>query len=484
MQNKYKVVLTGNPVGGVSRESAITAFARFAKISREKAAEVFARVPSVIKRDVTRDVAETYQRKLASMGVGAEVQSEESSAAGLVGSAGTQAPRTASAQGENAGEIPTRAAHTQQTKKAVGPAASSAAGSGGGSATPPPTSPPQAGSGSAGQKRHVGFVFSGEGYEYFKIWIVNILLTIVTLGLYAPWAKVRNTQYFYGNTSLENASFAFTADPVKMLIGRLIALGILLAVIAAGFFLPGVGLVLGLALVFVFPWVVNRTLKFYARNTTYRNIRFRFVGTYGKALAVFLGWPLLAALTFGLLSPYAMYKQQRFFAENHRYGNKSFNFTARPGDYYVLFVISIVIVLVGFLVFIMGGAAAALASGAGALAALGGLGLALSYAASALYFMTGMQNLLYNNLTLSSHDFKSNYQVMSYGVVMGTNFLFTLLTLGLFIPWAKVRLARYAAEHTAVDVAEDLDKFAAISQPDESAFGEEFGDVFDMDVAF
>lgn len=484
MQNKYKVVLTGNSVGGVSRESAITAFARFAKISREKATAVFARVPSVVKRDVTRDVAETYQRKLASMGIEAEVQPEESAAA-----TGDEAPQAAKPQLEKSQTEKPSVGQVQRAQQADDTAA--AEGSGGGRSTPPPASPPSsppsspmAGSGSPGQKRHVGFVFSGEGYEYFKIWIVNILLTVVTLGLYAPWAKVRNTQYFYGNTSLESASFAFTADPVKMLIGRLIALGILLAVIATGFFVPGMGVLLGLALLFVFPWVVNRTLAFYARNTTYRNIRFRFVGTYGKALAAFLGWPLLAGLTFGLLSPYALYKQQRFFAENHRYGNKSFNFTARPGDYYVLCVISIVIVLVGFLVFVMGGAAGALASGTGALAALGSLGFALSYAASALYFMTGMQNLLYNNLTLSSHDFKANYKVVSYGVVMATNFLFTLLTLGLFIPWAKVRMARYAAEHTAVDVAEDLDKFAAISQPDESAFGEEFGDVFDMDVAF
>ncbi|MFT6387486.1 MAG: hypothetical protein ACJAUP_000857 [Cellvibrionaceae bacterium] len=40
--------------------------------------------------------------------------------------------------------------------------------------------------------------FEGKGFEYFKIWMVNILLTIVTLGLYYPWAKVRHLRYFYG----------------------------------------------------------------------------------------------------------------------------------------------------------------------------------------------------------------------------------------------------------------------------------------------
>ena len=44
------------------------------------------------------------------------------------------------------------------------------------------------------------FEFTGSGSEYFKIWIVNVLLTIVTLGIYSAWAKVRRLRYFYNNT--------------------------------------------------------------------------------------------------------------------------------------------------------------------------------------------------------------------------------------------------------------------------------------------
>jgi len=45
--------------------------------------------------------------------------------------------------------------------------------------------------------RPLGFEFRGDGMEYFKIWIVNILLTILTLGIYSAWATVRNNRYFY-----------------------------------------------------------------------------------------------------------------------------------------------------------------------------------------------------------------------------------------------------------------------------------------------
>ena len=42
--------------------------------------------------------------------------------------------------------------------------------------------------------------FTGQAGEYFRVWIVNVLLSVVTLGLYSPWARVRTRQYFYGHT--------------------------------------------------------------------------------------------------------------------------------------------------------------------------------------------------------------------------------------------------------------------------------------------
>ena len=42
-------------------------------------------------------------------------------------------------------------------------------------------------------------VFTGSGSEYFRIWIINLLLTLATAGLYLPWAKARRLRYFMGN---------------------------------------------------------------------------------------------------------------------------------------------------------------------------------------------------------------------------------------------------------------------------------------------
>ena len=57
------------------------------------------------------------------------------------------------------------------------------------------------------------FSFTGKASEYFGIWIVNIILSVITLGIYSAWAKVRNKRYFYGNTKLNGSSFSYLASP-------------------------------------------------------------------------------------------------------------------------------------------------------------------------------------------------------------------------------------------------------------------------------
>lgn len=68
------------------------------------------------------------------------------------------------------------------------------------------------------------FRFTGKGSEYFAIWIVNLLLSIITLGIYSAWAKVRREQYFHRNTLLDEQPFEYTGDPVRILLGRIVAL--------------------------------------------------------------------------------------------------------------------------------------------------------------------------------------------------------------------------------------------------------------------
>ncbi len=72
--------------------------------------------------------------------------------------------------------------------------------------------------------------FSGNASDYFGIWIVNILLTLITLGIYSAWAKVRTQTYFLNHTSVDGQPFNYHATGKQILVGRMIALLVLVAI--------------------------------------------------------------------------------------------------------------------------------------------------------------------------------------------------------------------------------------------------------------
>ena len=136
--------------------------------------------------------------------------------------------------------------------------------------------------------------FSGSGSAYFRIWIVNLALTILTLGIYSAWAKVRRLQYFYRNTSVAGSSFDFHGDPVAILKGRLIAVALLGGYNLAANFSGAAGVAMFLVLLAVFPWLIQRSLRFKLANASCRGLRFHFAGSVREAYRAFLLWPFLA----------------------------------------------------------------------------------------------------------------------------------------------------------------------------------------------
>jgi len=196
--------------------------------------------------------------------------------------------------------------------------------------------------------------FRGKGKEYFRIWIVNFFLTILTLGFYTPWARVRTRRYFYRNTRLAGHGFDYTADPRKLLLGYLIVAVFLLAY----FFGEWISVFLSLGSLFLFlalaPWIRWKSARFRAANSSYRHVRLRFSGTHGEAYRVFLGLPLLAACTFWLLYPLVMFRQRQYYFENIRYGAAEPRFSGRQNYFFAVvlgiggtaFVVGIVLIFV------------------------------------------------------------------------------------------------------------------------------------------
>ena len=347
--------------------------------------------------------------------------------------------------------------------------------------------------------------FTGDGAEYFRIWIVNLALTIVTLGVYSPWAKVRRMQYFARHTRLADASFDYHGDPIAILKGRLVALVLVVAYTVSGAFGPFVTLGVFGAILAIMPWLITRSLQFRLRNTSYRGLRFGFAGRARTAYGVFLGFGLLTLATIGLAAPLWYQRIKRFQFSNARFGRSVFSMSASVADVYRAFIgVALAGVLGGFLLV----TAVYLVSGVGA-----ALGLApedgaeppvvavvavmfLSAVLFLLYILIlfGLQSLLtvrlrnvvWNHTALGEHRFASSLEVGTLLWVDLTNLALTVMSLGLFRPFAEGRRARAIIDATSIESpgALSLDEFEAVEGETPGALGDEAAGMFDLDIAF
>lgn len=183
----------------------------------------------------------------------------------------------------------------------------------------------------------IPFEFTGTATQFFGIWIVNILLIIITLGVYLPWAKVRTQRFFYGNTLLNDAPFDYLASPLAILKGWAVALAAIIIYNILSEFFPLASLLFLPLIALVTPWIVVRALAFRMRNTAWQNIRFGFTRAYRDAATVFIAWFAVSILSLGLLYPRFRFEVSRFVVTNTGYGKTRFQFHATAKDFYKIY---------------------------------------------------------------------------------------------------------------------------------------------------
>ncbi len=320
----------------------------------------------------------------------------------------------------------------------------------------------------------LNFEFRGDGTEYFKIWIVNVLLTIVTFGIYSAWAKVRSNQYFYSNLYLNNSNFSYLADPKAILKSRIIAILAFIAFNVISNLNPIAGGVLLVLLLIAMPYFINKSLEFNHRMSAYANIQFRFKASYGQAAMVLFIWPLIGVLTLGILFPLAILKSNEYLVNNSAYGTSKFSFKATYKDYGMIFLTMIGIAIACALPI------AAISYFIPEMSILSLLLMGCAYFAVIVYFVVSTSNLFYKSTSLLDHHFDANLTMSGLTKVILHNLFFTLITFGLYLPAAKVRVAKYMSSCLVMHAASDLEGFSAAEQENVSALGEEFGEVFDF----
>lgn len=170
---------------------------------------------------------------------------------------------------------------------------------------PDPTPGPAPGPASGGAIQAHPIAFTGDGGVYFGVWIVNLLLSLVTLGIYTPWARRRTIRYFYGHTFVAGSPLEFTAGIRAMVFGFLLFAALYIAFNVAGE--TGQSAVVLLILVgttALAPWLWGSAMRFRLGHTRWRGLRLRFAARWGEVYRA--SWPVFAIAAVWLATGLAL----------------------------------------------------------------------------------------------------------------------------------------------------------------------------------
>ncbi|HET7535219.1 MAG TPA: YjgN family protein [Candidatus Didemnitutus sp.] len=335
------------------------------------------------------------------------------------------------------------------------------------------------------QPKLESFTFHGKAEEYFRIWIVNTLLTLLTCGVFAAWAKVRRRRYLRGNTELMGHRFDYRADPRRILVGNIVVMILFLSYVVVGKVYPvALFVTLGVALVLL-PWIVVRSLAFNAHNTAYRGMRFYFHQTYGMAAMTYIGQALAIPFTLGFYYPAWIRNRREFVIANHRLGDAFFRFKAGSGPFYLAYLVG------GGMIFAAAMLGGVITSGilAGTKHKVADLMELLPFFAlygftiymAKHYIYAQLFNHVWNHTQLDDHRFVATMQTGRWlGLQLG-NLGAMIVSCGLLYPWAMVRSARYALSCLQFQPAGPIEKISKLGGDEGSALGETTGEFIGLD---
>ena len=337
--------------------------------------------------------------------------------------------------------------------------------------------------------------FTGSTREWFGIWIVNVVLTIVTLGIFSAWAKVRRKKYFAQNTLIDGKRFDYHATGLQILIGRLIVIGAYIALNIAIAVSPLMA-ILFLALPFVVPWLLIRALAFNARQTSWANVRFGFEGRYGSAFLLFVIAPIGSMLTLWVAQPVLSIATRKFVIGGHSLGRSRFAFEGSFSAFYAAFAFAAlwVVVVAGTTTMLL------IAPAMGPIidgivygvepdpVALGTIVLGvyvvliLGFVPAQIVYEAFLRNAVFAGISLDRHRFGSVISPPRYIWIALSNAAAIVLSLGLALPWTQIRMARYLAHNTAVLPDGPIESFAGKVRDEGSVVGDAAMDLEGFDL--
>ena len=309
-------------------------------------------------------------------------------------------------------------------------------------------------------KMHYQLDFKGKGETFFGIVIVNWLLTIVTLGLYYPWAKAKTLQFLFGQTTLNDDPFTFHGTGKEMFKGFLKALlvfvilfGIMGALTYLDYQVAGI-LILYLGIFAIMPLAIHGSYRYRMSRTTWRGIRFGYRGNQAELVKLFFKWVFFTIITLGIYSSWFQMNLRRYVIGNIRFGDAEMNYDGDGGDYLLMNI----------------------------------KGYFLTIFTLGIYSFWWQKDIFeyyVNNLSLHKDDKRIEFTSTASGAdfigLIVINMLLIVFTLGLGYSWVVTRTMKFIFDHIQLDGNIDLNTLHQTEENYKDATGEDVSDFLDMD---
>jgi len=288
--------------------------------------------------------------------------------------------------------------------------------------------------------------FEGKGFDFFKIFIVDVIVTFVSLTLLYPWSMVREAKYLWSETSLGETSFEFKGTHKTFFRGYM---KVLLFFVLFSIFLLVENIVLAyifkeipifayylnylITFAFVFiliPFIMHGDLNFYAKSTSWRSVTASYKGKLSELMSISLRGNILTVLTLGIYSAWYETQLNRYISENIRFGSLKFGYSGSSKELFRIY-------LKGFL-----------------------LGL-VTLGIYNIWLMRNWYNYTVNHIVVkkgeqefSLHSDANTREV--FELLVG-NILLVVFTLGFGAAWAYIHTFRFMVNHCIVPEAFNLE---------------------------
>jgi uncharacterized membrane protein YjgN (DUF898 family) len=312
----------------------------------------------------------------------------------------------------------------------------------------------------AAARDHYRVKFHADGGKLFGIIIVNMLLTFVTLGIYYPWARAKLLRYFYGETEFHGNRFEFHGTGKEMFFGFIKAIAIIVVIyaflmygiIGKHFLILFIGYILAVAII---PFAIHGALRYRMSRTSWRGIRFGYHGDLKELGTLFFKNIVYTIFTLGIYGSWMQVNLHRYTQGNIRMGNAQLKFNGDGGDFFWLNFKGFLLTIVTLYIY-------------------------------AFWWVTDIHKFYINNTTIiqdgQEHVLRTHITGWGFFKLVLVNILIVIFTLGIGIPWVRVRTMRFYIENMEIDGSFDAEALIQTEGDYSDATGDDMLSMMDLNL--